>query len=389
MIESVKTGRNLSFLSPKPSHLGLNDGALGDCRGCETLIQHPSKGGTVPIISVVMPVYNAEKYLRRAVESILQQTFSDFELIAIDDGSSDNSLAILESYADPRIRIIQNPANLRLIKTLNIGIRESRGKYIARMDADDISFVNRFSTQIALLESGDYDVVASSYQAIDMHDNYIGDHWNYSCDNMCLAFMLCICNPFIHPTIMGRRDLFERYLYCDSEYSLHVEDMELWVRMMRDEVKFHLSSEKLLFYRRAETNITIIHNDEALPRHIAIARQWQLATIGVALTDQSMKILLRCRVDGVSFSNVWHAVAELRSAAKMYLARSGSVRCISFWFRYRIVVAILSSQLSWSARFVLMLMNLDAVFVAMIIGGCLVCGKCAKWLRYCCCCVRI
>ena len=107
----------------------------------------------MPEITVLMPVYNGEKYLRPAIESILNQTFSDFEFLIINDGSTDNSESIILSYKDERIRYVKNENNLKLIKTLNKGIDLARGKYIARMDADDISLPTRLEREIEYMES--------------------------------------------------------------------------------------------------------------------------------------------------------------------------------------------------------------------------------------------
>jgi len=92
-----------------------------------------------PKVTVLMPVYNGEQYLREAIESILTQSFTDFEFLIINDGSTDSSVEIIESYDDPRIRLIHNEANLKLVATLNKGVDLARGEYIARMDCDDIS----------------------------------------------------------------------------------------------------------------------------------------------------------------------------------------------------------------------------------------------------------
>ena len=110
-----------------------------------------------PLVSILMPVYNSEKYLREAIKSILNQTFTNFELIIINDGSTDNSLKIIKSFKDNRIKIIKNKGNLGLIKTLNKGIDLAQGKYIARMDADDIAMPKRLEKQIAFFnENPDY-----------------------------------------------------------------------------------------------------------------------------------------------------------------------------------------------------------------------------------------
>ncbi len=125
-------------------------------------------------ISVVMSVYNGQSYLREAVESILNQTFTDFELILIDDGSTDATGEILDEYAtrDARIILSRNQNNIGLTRSLNQGISMSRGKYIARMDADDVSRADRLSRQFEFLEKRpEVGVLGSGYQLMDGADN--------------------------------------------------------------------------------------------------------------------------------------------------------------------------------------------------------------------------
>ena len=106
----------------------------------------------MPKVSVIMPAYNAGKYISAAIKSILEQTYSDLELIIINDGSTDDTLDIASSYHDSRIHIINNSKNMGLAKSLNIALDVSRGKYFARSDADDINLPNRFKTQVKFLE---------------------------------------------------------------------------------------------------------------------------------------------------------------------------------------------------------------------------------------------
>ena len=106
-----------------------------------------------PMVSVVMPVFNAERYLRDAVDSVLSQDFQDFEFIVLDDGSSDTSCDILKGYADPRLHRVHNTQNMGIPSVLNKGFSLARGRYIARMDADDVCRPSRFSQQVAFLES--------------------------------------------------------------------------------------------------------------------------------------------------------------------------------------------------------------------------------------------
>jgi glycosyltransferase involved in cell wall biosynthesis len=126
-----------------------------------------------PLISVVMPVYNAAQYLREAIDSILNQTFRDFEFIIINDGSTDRSLEIIQSYNDDRIRLI-NQKNTGLAKALNNGIAIAKSDFIARMDADDISIPERLTSQFSFLESNvDVVAVGSNAEVIDKEGNHV------------------------------------------------------------------------------------------------------------------------------------------------------------------------------------------------------------------------
>ena len=122
--------------------------------------------------TVLMPVYNAEKYVAEAIDSILNQTFNDFEFLIINDGSTDNSLDIIKSYDDPRITIINNETNLGLSHTLNKGIELARGEYIIRMDADDISLSIRLEKQIEFMDSNQHIGICGSWiQTFDKSGN--------------------------------------------------------------------------------------------------------------------------------------------------------------------------------------------------------------------------
>lgn len=126
-----------------------------------------------PIITVLMPAYNAGPYLREAIDSVLQQTYRNFEFLIINDGSTDDTREILASYTDPRIRVVHQE-NMGLIKTLNKGLALAQGKYIARFDADDVCYPERLEEQVAFLEAHpDYVLVGGEADYMDEHGNFI------------------------------------------------------------------------------------------------------------------------------------------------------------------------------------------------------------------------
>ncbi len=160
---------------------------------------------TKPLVSVVMSVYNGEKYLRESVDSILNQTFHDFELFVIDDGSSDNTKKIIESYSDERIIFTSRP-NKGLVASLNEGIERARGKYIARQDADDISYPERLRLQVAYLEEHDDCVlVSSSYDILDS-ESKAGNRVVLLCRDQDIRLDSIVRNPFSHGAAMYRKN---------------------------------------------------------------------------------------------------------------------------------------------------------------------------------------
>lgn len=176
-----------------------------------------------------MPVYNAEKYIAEAIESILNQTYTDFEFLIINDGSTDNSLKIIESYKDTRIRLINNETNIRLIATLNKGIDLARGKYIARMDADDISLPQRLEKQYTYMEAHpEVGLLGSYIRTIGLENNY-DVHFKTTHDE--IKFKLFFDTHFPHPAAMIRKSvLIEHELRFEKEY-IHAEDFALWNKM--------------------------------------------------------------------------------------------------------------------------------------------------------------
>ena len=188
---------------------------------------------STPMVSVIMPVYNAERYLAEAVESILNQTFADFELITIDDCSTDGSLAILKSFADKvkRMHVLENERNLGVTPTLNRGLANARGELIARMDADDISLPDRLEKQFAFLQAHpEIGLVSADAVAIDAEGCAIPEEFALISEPGYIKWLLHFTCPITHPAVMGRKALFEQAGGYDPEI-LYAEDYDLWQRM--------------------------------------------------------------------------------------------------------------------------------------------------------------
>lgn len=197
-----------------------------------------------PLISVLLPVYNAEKYLGNAIESVLNQSFTNFEFLLINDGSTDGSKQIIRSYSDPRIRFIDNTENRGLIQVLNQGLNLAKGKYIARMDADDICNLERFQKQIDFLEKNpDHGVCGTHIKVIDT-----GEIIKRPLSDAELRWWIFKGSPLAHPSVLMRRDiLIDHQLQYHIEAYL-VEDFDLWWRMSFN-CKMANLDEVLLDYR--------------------------------------------------------------------------------------------------------------------------------------------
>lgn len=183
-----------------------------------------------PLISVVMPVWNGAAYLREAIESILNQTFTDFEFIIIDDGSTDDTVAIINSYQDERIRLIQQEHE-GIVVALNRGVAEARAEWVARMDADDIAYPQRFETQLALIKSKPDTVLCHTQICMIGETNYIVKVGRFPRSEGLLLLRLCYQCPFVHSTVMFRKDVFlASGGYLAEER--HAEDYGLWGRLV-------------------------------------------------------------------------------------------------------------------------------------------------------------
>ncbi|RNC68873.1 MAG: glycosyltransferase [Desulfuromonadales bacterium] len=185
------------------------------------------------IVSVILPVYNGSQYLREAIDSILAQSYLDFEFLIIDDGSTDDSSVIISSYTDPRIRFFSQK-NRGLASTLNRGIALASGAYIARQDQDDVSLPERLARQLAFLAANpDYGMVGTWATIWEGATPTERSH-RHSTENLKLKFDLLFDNPFVHSSMMIRKSVFESVGgYSTDRDRQPPEDYELWSRVAR------------------------------------------------------------------------------------------------------------------------------------------------------------
>ena len=222
-------------------------------------------------ITVLLPVYNGEKYLAEAIESILNQTYKNFEFLIINDGSTDSSVKIIESYNDPRIRLIHNEKNIRIISTLNKGIHLARGEYIARMDCDDISLSNRLEMQVAYLDKhSEVGILGGGVQIIDEKKNIISESIR-PLTHFQNKWKLLFGTTLLHPTVMYRKHLIAEHGGYSHDF-IHCEDYDLWSRLCESAV-INQIPDVLLLLRKHDHNIGVLYKDISSENFIKISIQ--------------------------------------------------------------------------------------------------------------------
>jgi glycosyltransferase involved in cell wall biosynthesis len=207
-----------------------------------------------PVISVVLPVYNCAEYLGEAVQSILDQTFSNFEFIIIDDGSTDRTSDVLREFTDPRIQIVSEE-NRGLTEALNRGLELTRGRYIARQDADDISLRDRFIKQITFLDAHPSCALVGTWADIWLEREKTGRAHHHPSENAELQFELLFNNPFVHSSVMLRKSALDQVGGYASDSFPQTSDFELWSRIARQNEVANIP-EVLQIYREVRGSVS-------------------------------------------------------------------------------------------------------------------------------------
>ncbi len=207
-----------------------------------------------PEVSVIMPVYNAAPYLREAIDSIVAQTFQNWELILLNDGSTDNSLQIAQSYTDPRIRILDSEKNHGLIYQLNRGMEAAQGRYIARLDADDIALTGRLQRQYDYLEQHPETGLLGGFARVIGTDEIM----QHSTNREEIVIELLYRNAFIHSTVMFRKSVYREVSGGFKEDYKHAEDYHMWQLFALHTGVANLN-EVLIQYRMHEQQVSRMH----------------------------------------------------------------------------------------------------------------------------------
>ena len=222
----------------------------------------------MPKITVLMPVYNCELYIQEAVDSILNQTYTDFEFLILDDASTDQTVSIIKNYKDSRIQLIEKPLNTGYTNSLNYGLQLAKGKYIARMDGDDISFSERFARQVSYLEANpDVVLCGTSYKIIG-NDKKLSFPENHDAIKLALLRGNCIA----HPSVMIKKKILDDFSIIYDTSKEPAEDYDMWVRLLCIG-NLHIIQDVLLEYRIYNTQVSKKRAEEQKKNDIKIKFQ--------------------------------------------------------------------------------------------------------------------
>jgi len=286
-------------------------------------------------ISVLMSAYNASKYLRAAMDSILTQTFANFEFIIVNDGSTDATENIIRSYTDNRIVYVRNDTNLGLIESLNKGLDLAKGKYIARMDADDIAMPERLQDQLAVFrEHKEIVAVGSDYyllsgETLNMEVNINDSDYQKTI----LLFATC----FAHPTVMIKNIFKETGLRYNKEFN-HTEDYKLWTDLSFHG-DFYNVGKPLLKYRSHPTQVSVQNRSTQFDLSDSIRRNY-LQKLGFSFSEEEFKIhslignneFIRSKEQLLAIETWLNSLVDQNESLKKLKADSFKRAIHKFWF---------------------------------------------------------
>jgi glycosyltransferase involved in cell wall biosynthesis len=304
-----------------------------------------------PVFSIVLCTYNAEAYLDECIQSLLQQTVADFELIIVDDGSRDGTLPYLKSLTDPRIRLIPLETNHGLIFARNRGFDESIGRFIAIMDADDIAHPRRLEEQLKVLDSGNVDVCGSFHISLDSVSGKRRTRRSAASDSDIRALLTIYC-PLCNPSTTVRTDVLRRHRY-NIAYP-HAEDYGLWCDIAAHGGKFRNIEHPLLTYRLHPGQVSKMKKKTATHSFQTIQTRYVESLTEHAMVPRSMPLtqrlqhgldymrILNLKIPSISFQANYQLYAEFQFRKNGWLTIPTRLE--------RILVAFWATQLGRRAR---------------------------------------
>jgi len=240
----------------------------------------------LPLVSVIMPVYNCEKYLKEAMDSVLSQTYKNIEFVVINDGSSDSSKEIILSYADPRIRFLENDSNSGIVFTRNKGLESASGEFVATLDSDDISLPDRIEKQVDFLNKNtDYGMCGTFFYAIDSNGKFL-KKIEFPTSARDVMTFLTLGNCFCNSSVMIRSKTAKELKYREK-YDI-VEDYEMWRQISKRAKLANLPFYGTL-YRVHGNNISVAKVNDMFARVKKINRQI-LTDLNIEFSEAELEV---------------------------------------------------------------------------------------------------
>lgn len=233
----------------------------------------------MPEITILMPVRNGEKYIKESIDSILKQTFTDFELLIMDDGSTDRTVERIERYTDERIRLIRRKHNF--IRNLNEGLELALGAYIARMDADDIMYTERLRIQLKRMKKNPNITVCGTWAKIFSDKGNERNVFHFGHEIICEPVLeLLKYNMLLHPSVMVKKEfLFNHHIkYQNYPY---VEDYKLWFDIAKAGGILFVEPQELMMLRRSDTQVTVTKKEEMFLGSIRLRKEILLYLLSI------------------------------------------------------------------------------------------------------------
>ncbi|HSG08330.1 MAG TPA: glycosyltransferase family 2 protein [Longimicrobiales bacterium] len=281
------------------------------------------------MVSVVLPCHQAAPFVREAMESLTRQTYSDLEILALDDGSTDETRAILDRYAgtDRRVRVIASDVNRGLVATLNQGVAQSGGEFIARMDADDISRPDRIRKQVELLRAHpDVGVVSVGAELMGPDGRAIRGMPVRCASPDGARFMGLFAIPLVHAAIVARAEVLKSHPYATDTVAVHTEDYELFSRMLRSGVKLANVDERLYSIRVHGASVSRRFEGIQVDHFVTCARLHLEQVLGEAVPQAPHRVLVNRISDVVQAADLRAGLRLLDRLESLHELQSPSAR---------------------------------------------------------------
>jgi len=303
-----------------------------------------------PKVTVLMPVYNGEKYLKESIDSILNQSYSNFEFLIINDGSTDKTDEIINLYTDERIKYINDNANWGLVKRLNFGIKKAKGEYIVRMDDDDISLPDRIATQVAFMDLNPQVGICGTWSRT-FGDNIKSWDTKYPIRHSEIKAHFLLSTAISHPTAIFRKAFFTEFKLEFSEEAKHYEDYQLFNNAL-DHFQFANIPQILFEYRINPTQISSMYSKEQSIGATTVRKQI-LKKINISPSEEEIKIHMSIATENYEknkeyISNISKWLSKIYIANKqIHYYENSALR--SIFYKHWLNICILNQELGFQA----------------------------------------